>query len=173
MPRVQSAPSASSGGSVTRHDLSGEAIRLGRLVLELLAEAEPEVMGLVALMLLQESRRQARSSATGELVLLEHQDRSLWNREQIAEGAALVRRALLSRRYGPYSLQAAIAACHARARQAAGGGDLTFAVGAVAGNDDGFDLLEYFGGDWRHARSLGSRVESQGSWSRVRLDFRH
>src|SRR5205085_507073 len=96
--------SASSGASVTRADLSGEAIRLGRLLLELLPE--PEVAGLLALMLLQESRRAARSSSTGDLVLLEDQDRSLWNREHIAEGSALVQQALSSRRFGPYTLQA-------------------------------------------------------------------
>ena len=84
--------SASSGASLTRPDLSGEAIRLGRLLVELLPE--PEVMGLLALMLLQESRRAARTSPAGELILLEDQDRSLWNREQIAEGTALVERAL-------------------------------------------------------------------------------
>jgi RNA polymerase sigma-70 factor, ECF subfamily len=109
--------SASSGVSLTRHDLSGEAIRLGRLFIELLPE--PEVMGLLALMLLQESRRAARTSPAGELVLLDDQDRSLWNREQIAEGAALVERALSSRRFGPYTLQAAIAAVHAKAPHAA------------------------------------------------------
>src|SRR5438067_12166426 len=100
--------SASSGGSLTRPDVSGEAIRLGRLLLELLPE--PEVVGLLALMLLQESRRVARASATGELILLEDQDRSLWNRDQITEGLALVRRALSSQPVGPYTLQAAIAA---------------------------------------------------------------
>jgi RNA polymerase sigma-70 factor, ECF subfamily len=105
--------SASSGTSVTRSDLSGEAIRLGRLLLELLPE--PEVMGLLALMLLQESRRTARTSPSGELVLLENQDRSLWNREYIAEGSALIERALASRRFGPYTIQAGIAAVHARA----------------------------------------------------------
>jgi RNA polymerase sigma-70 factor, ECF subfamily len=105
--------SASSGESVTRHDLSGEAIRLGRLLMELLPE--PEVMGLLALMLLQESRRAARSSADGEIVLLADQDRSLWDRAQIAEGSALVERALSSQRFGPYALQAAIAAVHAEA----------------------------------------------------------
>jgi RNA polymerase sigma-70 factor (ECF subfamily) len=109
--------SASSGGSVTRADLSGEAIRLGRLLIELLPE--PEVMGLLALMLLQESRRAARSSKNGDLVLLEDQDRSLWNREQIAEGTSLVQRALASRAVGPYTLQAAIAAVHAEAPGAA------------------------------------------------------
>jgi RNA polymerase sigma-70 factor (ECF subfamily) len=108
--------SASSGDSLTRPDLSGEAIRLGRLVLELLPE--PEVMGLLALMLLQESRRAARTSPSGELVLLEDQDRSLWNRDQIAEGTALLERALSSRRFGPYTLQAAIAAVHAQAARA-------------------------------------------------------
>ncbi len=109
--------SASSGASLTRSDLSGEAIRLGRLLVELLAESE--VVGLLALMLLQESRRVARSSPAGELILLENQDRALWNREQIAEGTALVERALLSRRFGPYTLQAAIAAVHAEAPSAA------------------------------------------------------
>ncbi len=109
--------SASSGGSVTRADFSGEAIRLGRLLIELLPE--PEVMGLLALMLLQESRRAARTSAEGDLVLLEDQDRSLWNREQIAEGTALVQRALSSRAFGPYTIQATIAAVHAEAPSAA------------------------------------------------------
>jgi RNA polymerase sigma-70 factor (ECF subfamily) len=105
--------SASSGDSVTRLDLSGEAIRLGRLIVELLPD--PEAMGLLALMLLHESRRAARATATGELVLLQDQDRALWNRVQIAEGATLVERALASRRFGPYTLQAAIAASHAEA----------------------------------------------------------
>ena len=109
--------SASSGTSLTRHDLSGEAIRLGRLLIDLLPE--PEAMGLLALMLLQESRRVARASSTGELVLLADQDRSLWNADQIAEGIALVERALSSRRFGPYTLQAAIAAVHAEAPDAA------------------------------------------------------
>ena len=109
--------SASSGALLTRSDLSGEAIRLGRLLNELLPE--PEVIGLLSLMLLQESRRTARSSPAGELILLENQDRSLWNRELIAEGLALVERALLSRRFGPYTLQAAIAAVHAEATDAA------------------------------------------------------
>jgi len=108
--------SASSGETLTRHDLSAEAIRLGRLMLELLPE--PEVMGLLALMLLSESRRPARTSASGDLVLLQDQDRSLWNREQIAEGVALVERALSSRGFGPYALQAAIAAMHADAPDA-------------------------------------------------------
>jgi len=105
--------SASSGGSLTRHDLSGEAIRLGRLLIELLPE--PEAVALVALMLLHDSRRAARTSPTGDLILLEDQDRSLWNRDQIVEGATLVERALSSRRIGPYTLQAAIAAVHAEA----------------------------------------------------------
>ncbi len=105
--------SAAAGAEVTRAELTGEAIRLGRLLTDL--QPEPEVMGLLALMLLQESRRAARSSATGELILLDHQDRSLWNREQIAEGVALVERALKSRRFGAYTLQAAIAAVHAEA----------------------------------------------------------
>ena len=105
--------SAAAGTEVTRAELTGEAIRLGRLLAEL--QPEPEVIGLLALMLLQESRRAARTSPTGELILLEHQDRSLWNREQIAEGVALVEKALSSRRFGPYTLQAAIAAVHAEA----------------------------------------------------------
>ena len=108
---------ASSGGSVTRSDLSGEAIRLGRLLVELLPQ--PEVLGLLALMLLQESRRAARTSLTGDLILLEDQDRSLWNRDQIAEGKALVERALSSRRLDSYTLQAAIVAVHAEAANAA------------------------------------------------------
>jgi RNA polymerase sigma-70 factor (ECF subfamily) len=108
--------SASSGESLTRADLSGEAIRLGRLLNELLPE--PEVVGLLALMLLQESRRAARTSPEGELVLLEDQDRSVWNREQIAEGTALLERALLSQRFGPFTLQAAIAAVHGEAQSA-------------------------------------------------------
>ena len=105
--------SASSGQSLTRVDLSGEAIRLGRLIVELLPE--PEAMGLLALMLLQESRRAARTSRSGELVLLSDQDRSLWNRDQISEGSALVSRSLASQRFGPYTLRAAIAAVHADA----------------------------------------------------------
>jgi RNA polymerase sigma-70 factor (ECF subfamily) len=109
--------SASSGASLTRPDLSGEAIRLARLLVELLPE--PEAMGLLALMLLQESRRVARTSPAGDLILLEDQDRLLWNREQIAEGKALVERALSSRRFGPYTLQAAIAAVHADTPDAA------------------------------------------------------
>jgi RNA polymerase sigma-70 factor (ECF subfamily) len=104
---------ASAGPSLVRHDLSGEAIRLGRLLLELLPE--PEAMGLLALMLLHESRRQARTTPDGELVLLDAQDRSLWDREQIAEGLELVARAVASRRIGSYTLQAVIAAVHARA----------------------------------------------------------
>jgi len=105
--------SASSGGSLTRHDVSAEAVRLGRLLVELLPE--PEAMGLLALMLLHESRRAARSSPDGEIILLEAQDRSLWDRARIEEGSQLVQRALTSRRFGPYSLQAAIAAVHAEA----------------------------------------------------------
>jgi RNA polymerase sigma-70 factor (ECF subfamily) len=108
---------ASSGDALTRHDLSGEAIRLGRLIVELLPE--PEAVGLLALMLLQESRRAARSSPSGELILLGDQDRSLWDREQIAKGTALVEGALASRRFGPYTLQGAIAAVHAEAPTAA------------------------------------------------------
>jgi RNA polymerase sigma-70 factor (ECF subfamily) len=105
--------SASFGASLTRADLSGEAIRLGRLLLDLLPEQE--VMGLLALMLLHESRRAARTSETRELVLLEHQNRSLWNQNYIREGRGLIERALASRRFGPYTLQAAIAAVHAEA----------------------------------------------------------
>jgi RNA polymerase sigma-70 factor (ECF subfamily) len=108
--------SASSGASLTRVDLSAEAIRLGRLLVELLPE--PESIGLLALMLLQESRRTARATPSGELILLNDQDRSLWNRDQIAEGSALVTRSLASRRAGPYALQAAIAAVHADAGSA-------------------------------------------------------
>ena len=109
--------SASMGESLTRRDVSAEAIRLGRLLLELLPE--PEVQGLLALMLLHESRRAARSSPEGDLVLLDDQDRALWNHEQIAEGAALVEQSLASRRFGPYTLQAAIAAAHVTAPTAA------------------------------------------------------
>jgi RNA polymerase sigma-70 factor, ECF subfamily len=108
--------SAAAGAEVTRAELTGEAIRLGRLLSEL--QPEPEVIGLLALMLLQESRRAARTSPTGELILLENQDRSLWNREQIAEGVALVEQALSSRRFGSYTLQAAIAAVHTEAQSA-------------------------------------------------------
>jgi RNA polymerase sigma-70 factor (ECF subfamily) len=109
--------SASSGASLTRADLSGEAIRLGRLLLELLPE--PEVMGLLALMLLHESRRQARTSDAGEIILLDQQDRARWDRKLITEGIGFVERALASRRFGPYTLQAAIAAIHAQAPSAA------------------------------------------------------
>ena len=105
--------SASSGTSLTRHDLSGEAIRLGRLLVGLLAE--PETIGLLALMLLHESRRPARTSTSGELVLLDDQDRTLWSRSLISEGVELLEQALTSRRFGPYTLQAAIAAVHAEA----------------------------------------------------------
>ena len=108
---------ASSGESLTRHDLSAEAIRLGRLLIELLPE--PEGVGLLALMLLHESRRAARTSPAGELILLADQDRSTWSRDQIAEGSALVERALTMRPLGPYTLQAAIAAVHAEAPAAA------------------------------------------------------
>lgn len=104
---------ASSGAALTRHTLSAEAIRLGRLLAELLPD--PEVLGLLALMLLQESRRAARASPEGDLILLADQDRSLWDRGLIAEGTALVGGALASRRPGPYTLQAAIAAAHAAA----------------------------------------------------------
>jgi RNA polymerase sigma-70 factor, ECF subfamily len=105
--------SASSGEAVLRHDLCAEAIRLARLLTELLPE--PEAIGLLALMLLHDSRRPARTSPTGELILLEEQDRSLWNREQIREGISFVEKSLASRRFGPYTLQAAIAAVHADA----------------------------------------------------------
>jgi RNA polymerase sigma-70 factor (ECF subfamily) len=105
--------SASSGASLTRHDLSAEAIRLGRLLVALLPE--PDALGLLALMLIHESRRDARATETGEIVLLEDQDRSRWNRAQIAEGTALLERALTSGRVGAYTLQAAIAAAHAEA----------------------------------------------------------
>jgi RNA polymerase sigma-70 factor (ECF subfamily) len=108
---------ASSGSAVTRHDLSSEAVRLGRVLMELLPE--PEVVGLLALMLLQDSRRRARATDSGEVILLEDQDRTLWNSDQIAEGAELVERALASRRAGPYSIQAAIAAVHAGSPDAA------------------------------------------------------
>ena len=119
--------SASAGAEVTRAELTGEAIRLGRLLTELQPEPEvpkpeiqeAEIRGLLALMLLQESRRAARTSPTGELILLENQDRSLWNREQIAEGVVLLEKALKSRRFGPYTLQAAIAAVHAEAKSVA------------------------------------------------------
>ncbi|MFY9732094.1 MAG: RNA polymerase sigma factor [Candidatus Acidiferrales bacterium] len=125
--------SAAAGAELTRAELTGEAIRLGRLLAELQpksevesqvespveSEVEPEVIGLLALMLLQESRRAARSSPTGELILLEHQDRSLWNREQIAGGVGLLEKALKSRRFGAYTLQAAIAAVHAEAESVA------------------------------------------------------
>jgi RNA polymerase sigma-70 factor (ECF subfamily) len=107
---------ASSGAALTRHDLSSEAIRLGRLLVELLPD--PEAMGLLALMMLHESRRAARTSPSGEIILLDDQDRSLWNRELIAEGSRLVRAALETRRFGPYTLQAAISAVHAEAASA-------------------------------------------------------
>jgi RNA polymerase sigma-70 factor (ECF subfamily) len=113
--------SAAAGAEVTRAELTGEAIRLGRLLMEL--RPEPEITGLLSLMLLQESRRAARTSPTGELILLENQDRTLWNREQIAEGVALLEKALKSqqqsRRFGSYTLQAAIAAVHAEAESVA------------------------------------------------------
>src|SRR5690606_32240440 len=104
---------ASSGHALTRPDLSQEAIRLGRLLLELLPD--PEVMGLLALMLIQESRRAARLCANGEVVLLENQDRSRWDRQLIEEGKALLENSLLSRRFGAFTLEAAIAAVHADA----------------------------------------------------------
>jgi RNA polymerase sigma-70 factor (ECF subfamily) len=114
--------SAAAGAEVTRADLTGDAIRLCRLLTELQPEPEvpePEVIGLLSLMLLQESRHSARTSPTGELILLEQQDRSFWNREQIAEGVALLEKALKSRRFGSYTLQAAIAAVHAEAESVA------------------------------------------------------
>ena len=109
--------SAAAGAEVTRAELTGEAIRLGRLLTDL--QPEPEVIGLLSLMLLQESRRAARTSPTGELILLENQNRSLWNRRQIAEGVALLEKALKSRRFGTYTLQAGIAAVHAKAESVA------------------------------------------------------
>ncbi len=109
--------SASSGDSVTRSDLSEEAIRLCRLLMELLPE--PEVGGLLALMLLHESRRSARTKLNGDVILLEDQDRSLWDHDMIAEGVALVEQALLSRQFGPYALQAAISAVHAESKDSA------------------------------------------------------
>jgi RNA polymerase sigma-70 factor (ECF subfamily) len=105
--------SATFGEAVTRHDLCGDAIRLGRVLITLLPQAE--AMGLLGLMLLQDSRRAARTSVTGELILLEDQDRTLWNRDQIAEGVALVQHALSIGQVGPYPIQAAIAAAHAQA----------------------------------------------------------
>jgi RNA polymerase sigma-70 factor (ECF subfamily) len=108
--------SASSGATLTRADLCGEAIRLGRLLNQLIPD--PEVQGLLALMLLNESRHCARTDSAGELILLQDQDRSLWNRELIAEGVALVQSALGSQRFGPYSIQAAITALHAEAPSA-------------------------------------------------------
>jgi RNA polymerase sigma-70 factor, ECF subfamily len=112
---------AAAGAEVMRAELTGEAIRLGRLLTELQPEPEvlPEIIGLLSLMLLQESRRAARTSPTGELILLENQDRSLWNRQQIAEGVALLEKALKSHRFGSYTLQAAIAAVHAEAESVA------------------------------------------------------
>jgi RNA polymerase sigma-70 factor (ECF subfamily) len=109
--------SASFGEAITRHDLCGDAIRLGRVLITLLPQ--PEATGLLGLLLLQDSRRTARTSATGELILLEDQERSLWNREQIVEGVALVQRALSMGQVGPYTIQAAIAAAHAQASTAA------------------------------------------------------
>ena len=108
--------SASSGNSLTRPDLSAEAIRLGRLLTELLPDSE--ALGLLALMLLHESRRNARASSAGEIILLDVQDRSLWNQSQIAEGRLLVERAFATNRIGPYTIQAAIAAVHASASAA-------------------------------------------------------
>ncbi|HTU23421.1 MAG TPA: RNA polymerase sigma factor [Gemmataceae bacterium] len=108
--------SASSGGSLTRPDLSEEAIRLGRLLVGLLPD--PETIGLLALMLFQESRRAARTSPEGDLILLEDQDRSLWERGKIREGRALVEQAIASQRFGVYTIQAAIAAVHAEAETA-------------------------------------------------------
>lgn len=109
--------SASSGDSLTRHDLSGEAIRLGRILIELLPETE--AIGLLALMLLQDSRRAARTTPAGDLILLEDQDRALWNRSQITEGVSLVQRALSTGQVGPYTIQAAIASVHAQAPSSA------------------------------------------------------
>jgi RNA polymerase sigma-70 factor (ECF subfamily) len=125
--------SAAAGAEVTRAELNGEAIRLGRLLIEL--QPEPEVLGLLALMLLQESRRAARTSPTGDLILLENQERSLWNREQIAEGVALLQKALKSRRFGAYTLQAAIAAVHAEAETDEIGDSLRFSPGWAPGGN--------------------------------------
>jgi RNA polymerase sigma-70 factor (ECF subfamily) len=113
--------SASTGAALTRNNLAGEAIRLGRLLIELLPPPlrESEAMGLLALMLIHESRSNARTAANGDLILLDEQDRALWNREQIEEGSQLTLRALAARRFGPYTLQAAIAAVHAEAPSAA------------------------------------------------------
>jgi len=126
---------ASSGEFLTRHDVSMEAIRLGRLLADLLPE--PEVLGLLGLMLLQESRRAARTTPSGDVILLEEQDRSLWNRAQIAEGTMLVEQALASRRIGPYTIQAAIAAVHAGAPTAAatGWGEIVGLYDALLGID--------------------------------------
>src|SRR5438876_2809837 len=120
---------ASSGESLTRADLSAEAVRLGRLLVELLPE--PEAMGLLALMLLHEARRASRTTPSGEMILLEDQDRSLWDRAQIEDGVELVERALASHRFGPYTLQAAIAAVHAEA-STAGATDWPQIVGLYA-----------------------------------------
>jgi len=108
---------ASAGETLVRHELAREAIRLARLLVEL--QPEPEAQGLLALLLLHDSRRAARSTVAGEVILLDDQDRALWDRAAIAEGVALVERALRSRRFGPYTLQAAIAAVHAEAPDAA------------------------------------------------------
>jgi RNA polymerase sigma-70 factor (ECF subfamily) len=126
---------ASSGEFLTRHDVSMEAIRLGRLLADLLPE--PEVLGLLGLMLLQESRRAARTTPSGDVILLEEQDRSLWNPAQIAEGTMLVEQALASRRIGPYTIQAAIAAVHAGAPTAAatGWGEIVGLYDALLGID--------------------------------------
>ena len=140
---------ASSGAQVTRHDLSAEAIRLGRLLVELLPE--PEAIGLLALMLLQDSRRAARTSPSGDVVLLEDQDRALWDREQIAEGTRLVRQALTSRpaagdqrrSAGPYAIQAAIAAVHAEAPStAATDWDEIVGLYDVLARDDASPVIE-------------------------------
>jgi len=149
---------ASSGPTVTRHDLSGEAIRLGRLLVELLPEAE--ALGLLALMLLHESRRPARTSATGEVILLEDQDRAMWNRELITEGIRLVEQTLSGGRYGPYTIQAAISAVHAEAPSTAGT-DWPQIVGL-------YDAL------LRMTPSPGDRAESRGcggdvGWLRNRV----
>src|SRR6266566_4520491 len=160
--------SASSGASLTRHDLSGEAIRLGRLLSELLPE--PEVVGLLALMLLHEARGAARTSPTGELIPLGDQDRSLWKRDLIAEGAALVERALSSRRFGPYTLQAAIAAVHAEAPDAAAT-DWAQIVGLydVLARADPSPVVELnraaAGADL--CRRLGRRAEARASYERA------
>lgn len=156
--------SASSGETLTRPDLSGEALRLGRLLVELLPE--PEAVGLLALMLLHEARRAARTSAEGDLILLEDQDRSLWNREQIAEGTALVERAWSSGQFGPYTLQAAIAAMQAGVLVTTGtlqrqGTRLRLSDGKFTVTDGPFIELKELLGGWAvlNVNSLDEAIE--------------